>query len=116
MIVWFAGLVGALIGVQWAQQRSAPLRKPSTLGVEVVKPRQNELPRLDVEAVANDVAPSVVAVQAACDRRAVSARAIGTGLITDLRRGDRDQRSRRRRCQRQCMSASTARASPAMRQ
>jgi putative serine protease PepD len=74
MIVWLAGLIGALIGVQWAQQRSAPPRKPSTLGVAVVAPRDEDLPRLDVEEIANDVAPSVVAVQ--------------TNLVVDGRRGE----------------------------
>ena len=81
VIVWLAGLVGALIGVQWAQQRSAPLRKPSTLGINVVEPRATELPRLDVEKIANDVAPSVVAVQADLVRDGRTGEAIGTGLI-----------------------------------
>ena len=81
MIVWFAGLVGALIGVQWAQQRSAPLRKPSSLGVNVVEPRTSPLPRLDVEVIANDVAPSVVAVQSDTVRNGRAGESIGTGLI-----------------------------------
>ncbi len=81
LIVWLAGLVGALIGVQWAQQRSAPLRKPSTLGVNVVEPRASQLPRLDVEAIANDVAPSVVAVQSEQVRNGQNGESIGTGLI-----------------------------------
>jgi putative serine protease PepD len=81
MIVWLAGLIGALIGVEWAQQRAAPLRKPSTLGVTVVEPRANELPPMNVEAIANDVAPSVVAVQLDLVRNGQSGEAIGTGLI-----------------------------------
>jgi putative serine protease PepD len=81
MIVWFAGLVGALIGVQWAQQRAAPLRKPSTLGINVVKPRAGDLPRLDVEAIANDLAPSVVAVQSNLVRDGQNGESVGTGLI-----------------------------------
>ena len=81
LIVWFAGLVGALIGVQWAQQRSAPPRKPSTLGLSIVEPRATDLPRLDVEAIANDLAPSVVAVQTDLVRNGLSGEAIGTGLI-----------------------------------
>lgn len=81
LIVWLAGLVGALIGVEWAQQRSAPLRKPSTLGIKVVEPRAGDLPRLDVEAIANDLAPSVVAVQTQLNRNGRSGEAIGTGLI-----------------------------------
>lgn len=81
MIVWLAGLVGALIGVQWAQNRSGPLRKPSTLGVNVVEPRKNELPRLDVEAIANDLAPSVVAVQSSLVLNGQGGESIGTGLI-----------------------------------
>ncbi len=80
-IVWLAGLVGALIGVQWAQQRSGPPQKPSTLGVTVVEPRQNELPRLDVEAIANDVAPSVVAVQSIVVVNGRAGESLGTGLI-----------------------------------
>jgi putative serine protease PepD len=81
MIVWLSGLVGALIGVQWAQQRSAPPQKPSSLGVEVVEPRQTELPRLDVEAIANDFAPSVVAVQSNFVRDGRPGESLGTGLI-----------------------------------
>ena len=81
MIVWLSGLVGALIGVQWAQQRSAPPQKPSSLGVKVVEPRQAELPRLDVEAIANDFAPSVVAVQSNFVRDGRSGESLGTGLI-----------------------------------
>jgi putative serine protease PepD len=81
MIVWLAGLVGALIGVQWAQHRSAPLRKPSTLGVNVVEPRAEELPPMSVEVIANDVAPSVVAVQLDLVRNGQSGEALGTGLI-----------------------------------
>jgi putative serine protease PepD len=81
VIVWLAGLAGALIGVQWAQQRSGPLRKPSTLGVNVVAPRKNALPRLDVEAIANDLAPSVVAVQSALVVNGQGGESIGTGLI-----------------------------------
>jgi putative serine protease PepD len=81
MIVWLAGLVGALIGVQWAQQRSAPPRKPSTLGIEVVNPRTQDLPRLDVETIANDVAPSVVVVQSEIERFGQVGESIGSGLI-----------------------------------
>ena len=81
MIVWLAGLAGALIGVQWAQQRSGPLRKPSTLGVNVVEPRKNALPRLDVEAIANGLAPSVVAVQSSLVRNGQGGESVGTGLI-----------------------------------
>jgi putative serine protease PepD len=81
MVVWLAGLVGAMIGVQWAQNRSGPLRKPSTLGVHVVEPRKNELPRLDIEAVANDLAPSVVAVQSSLVVNGQGGESVGTGLI-----------------------------------
>ncbi len=81
MIVWMSGLVGALIGVQWAQQRSAPPQKPSSLGVKVVQPRQTDMPRLDVETVANDLAPSVVAVQSNFVRDGRPGESLGTGLI-----------------------------------
>ena len=81
MIVWLAGLVGALIGVRWAQQRAEPLRKPSTLGVNVVEPRNTPLPRLDVENIANDLAPSVVAVQSSQVRDGQAGESVGTGLI-----------------------------------
>ncbi|MDP9463013.1 MAG: trypsin-like peptidase domain-containing protein [Actinomycetota bacterium] len=81
MIVWMAGLVGALIGVQWAQQRSGPPQKPSTLGVNVVEPRDKQLPRLNVEAIANDLAPSVVAVQANLVVNGRAGESLGTGLI-----------------------------------
>jgi S1-C subfamily serine protease len=81
MIVWLAGLAGAMIGVQWAQNRSGPLRKPSTLGVSVVEPRKEQLPRLDVEVIANDLAPSVVAVQSSLVLNGQGGESIGTGLI-----------------------------------
>ena len=81
MIVWLAGLLGALIGVQWAQTRSAPPRKPSTLGINVVAPRATELPRLDVEAIANSVAPSVVAVQSEVERFGHPGESLGSGVI-----------------------------------
>lgn len=81
MTVWLAGLAGALIGVQWAQHRSAPLRKPSTLGIQVVEPRESALPRLDVEAIANDLAPSVVAVQSNLVRNGQAGESLGTGLV-----------------------------------
>ena len=81
VIVWLAGLAGSLIGVEWAQQRSGPLRKPSTLGVNVGEPRKNALPRLDVEAIANDLAPSVVAVQSSLVVNGQGGESIGTGLI-----------------------------------
>ncbi len=81
LTIWLAGLVGALIGVQWAQQRAAPLRKPSTLGIDVVEPRADVLPRLDVEAIANDLAPSIVAVQSNLVRNGQSGESVGTGLI-----------------------------------
>lgn len=81
MIVWLAGLVGALIGVRWAQERSAPLGKPSTLGLSVVKPRAQELPRLDVERIANEVGPSVVAVQTNLVVDGREGASFGTGLI-----------------------------------
>jgi S1-C subfamily serine protease len=81
MLVWLAGLVGALVGVQWAQQRSAPPRRPSTLGINVVTPRDAELPRLDVEKIANEVAPSVVAVQSNVVVNGRAGESMGTGLV-----------------------------------
>lgn len=81
MIVWLAGLVGALIGVRWAQERSAPPGKPSTLGLTVVQPRAQELPRLDVEAIANAVGPSVVAVQTDLVVDGRPGASFGTGLV-----------------------------------
>lgn len=81
MTVWLAGLVGALIGVQWAQQRSLPPRRPSTLGINVVTPRVADLPRLDVEAIANEIAPSVVAVQTNLVVNGRAGESLGTGLI-----------------------------------
>jgi S1-C subfamily serine protease len=81
MIVWLAGLLGALIGVRWAQQRSGPPQKPSTLGVNVVEPRAAEMPRLDVETIANGVAPSVVAVQSPLVVNGRQGESFGTGLV-----------------------------------
>lgn len=81
LTVWLAGLVGALIGVQWAQQRAAPPRRPSTLGINIVTPRETELPRLDVEQIANDLAPSVVAVQTGLVVNGRPGESLGTGLV-----------------------------------
>jgi putative serine protease PepD len=81
MVVWLAGLVGALIGVQWAQQRSQPPRKPSSLGISVVQPRESALPRLNVETIANEVAPSVVAVQTNLVVNGQAGESLGTGLV-----------------------------------
>jgi putative serine protease PepD len=47
----------------------------------VVEPRANALPRLDVEAIANDLAPSVVAVQSSRVVDGQGGESIGTGLI-----------------------------------
>jgi putative serine protease PepD len=82
--IWLAGLVGALIGVQWAQHRAAPLRKPSTLGIDVVAPRAEEMPRLDIEAIANELAPSVVVVQSSLVRNGQPGESVGTGLIVTV--------------------------------
>jgi putative serine protease PepD len=81
MTVWLGGLVGALIGVQWAQHRSQPPHKPSSLGINVVTPRDAELPRLDVETIANDLAPSIVAVQSTVVVNGHAGESLGTGLV-----------------------------------
>ena len=81
MTVWLAGLVGALMGVEWAQQRAQPPRKPSTLGINVVEPRSTEMPRLDVEAIANELAPSVVAVESILVVGGRTGESLGTGLV-----------------------------------
>jgi putative serine protease PepD len=51
------------------------------LGVNVVEPRDAPLPRLDVEKIANDLAPSVVSVQSTQVRNGQAGESIGTGLI-----------------------------------
>jgi S1-C subfamily serine protease len=56
-----------------------PLRKPSTLGVNVVEPR-TPTASLDVEKIANDLAPASSRSVLAGSRRS-SGESIGTGLI-----------------------------------
>ena len=95
MIVWLAGLVGALIGVQWAQQRSGPLRKPSTLGVNVVEPRNERAAparrRGDRQRSGAERRCSAVLPRRQRSRR----REHRHRPDRDCRRRDRDQRPRR---------------------
>jgi putative serine protease PepD len=78
---WAAGLLGAIVGNHLAEQRAAPPRKPSTLGITTAPPRADDLPPLDVAAIADEVGSTVVAIQRVIDDGVVSGESAGTGLI-----------------------------------
>lgn len=79
---WLAGLLGSFVGVELADRREAPPRRPSTLGLTVAEPRDAPLVPLDVPAVAAGVGASVVAVQAPVgEGEQFAGEFVGTGLI-----------------------------------
>lgn len=78
---WVAGLLGALVGAELAQRRSAPPRQPSTLGLVSAPARDQPYGPIDVAAVAADIGTSVVAIHRRIDDGTASGEASGTGLI-----------------------------------
>jgi putative serine protease PepD len=78
---WVAGLFGAIVGSQIAERRSAPPRKPSTLGVSSAPPRAEDFGPIDVAAVADEVGSTVVAIQRVITDGTVTGESAGTGLI-----------------------------------
>ncbi len=78
---WMAGLFGAVIGGQIAERRSAPPRKPSTLGITSAPPRDQPYPPIDVAAVADRVGSTVVAIQRVINDAGVTGESAGTGVI-----------------------------------
>src|SRR5688572_21485151 len=78
---WMAGLLGAVVGSQIAERRSAPPRKPSSLGITSVPPRAEPFDAMDVAAVADQVGSTVVAIQRVIDEEGVTGESAGTGVI-----------------------------------
>jgi putative serine protease PepD len=83
LVAWLAGVSGAFLGTYLADRRADPPRRPSTLGLVVAEPRDQDLPALDVAAVSASVGASVVAIQVVVDDDdgAELGEAIGTGII-----------------------------------
>jgi putative serine protease PepD len=78
---WMAGLFVAVIGSQIAERRSAPPRKPSTLGITSAPARDQPYPPMDVAAVADQVGSTVVAIQRVINDAGVTGESAGTGVI-----------------------------------
>ncbi len=78
---WMAGLLGALMGSEIADQRDAPPRRASTLGIAVAEPRTDAPGPIDVAAVTDEVAISVVAIQRVIGVDGELGESAGTGLI-----------------------------------
>jgi S1-C subfamily serine protease len=78
---WLAGLLGAFMGTEIADSRSAPPRRASTLGVEVAAPRTDVPGAIDVAAVAEHVGISVVAIQRVIGANGELGQSSGTGVV-----------------------------------
>jgi len=81
VVAWAAGLLGAWMGVRWAEGGRVPARQASTLGLVMVAPREEPLPPIDVYTAASAVGPAVVTVSASSSRNDVQGQSTGTGLI-----------------------------------
>jgi putative serine protease PepD len=78
---WLSGLAGAFVGTSLANRRTSPPRTASTLSVIPARMRDEPLPPMDVGAVANAVAASIVAIQRPVGEDEVIGEATGTGVI-----------------------------------
>lgn len=76
-LVWAAGLVGVLVGVEIADRRDTPTRQASSLAVTTGSPREDPYGPIDVAAVAGTIAASTVAIQV----RGSEGISSGTGVI-----------------------------------
>lgn len=81
LVAWGAGLLGAWMGVRWADGDRAPARQASTLGLVTVPPRAEPLPSLDVYTAASTVGPAVVSISAFSERNDVLGQSTGSGVI-----------------------------------
>ena len=81
VVAWVAGVIGAWMGVRWADDSAAPARVASTLGLVEVAPREQPLPGLDVPVVAGVIAPSVVHVMAIASDGELVGRSTGSGVV-----------------------------------
>ncbi|MDO8390271.1 MAG: trypsin-like peptidase domain-containing protein [Actinomycetota bacterium] len=81
VVAWVAGLFGSWIGAELAEDDITPARTPSTLGIVAAAPREQQLPTLDVYAVAATIAPSVVSIHAQVSRDGVLGAGSGSGVV-----------------------------------
>lgn len=77
VIAWVAGFTGAVFGDQIAEWIDAPPNRSSDEPLDVAAPRDPVDRRVDVAAVANFIAPSVVTINADVD----GGTSVGTGVI-----------------------------------
>ncbi len=77
-----AGAVGAVIG-RGLDDDPAPPQRASTVAIDVGETRDGDLPAIDVAAVADRIAPSVVTISADIEVPGLgSGGSVGTGVIT----------------------------------
>lgn len=77
VIAWSAGLIGALMGSRFADVLDSPPKRASDEPIDVAAPRDPIEARLDVGAVIDAVAPSVVTISADVG----GGQSVGTGVI-----------------------------------
>jgi putative serine protease PepD len=77
VIAWIAGFTGAVFGDQIAEWIDAPPNRSSDEPLDVAAPRDPVDRRVDVAAVANYIAPSVVTINADVE----GGTSVGTGVI-----------------------------------
>ena len=77
VVVWAAGLAGALFAGQVDDWLDSPPSKPSTQPLDVAEPSDVSNERADVKAVADYLAPSVVTISADVN----GGTSVGTGVI-----------------------------------
>jgi putative serine protease PepD len=80
-VAFAAGAVGVLIGTKLVDRTPAPPAVPSGQAIDV-STRTGDLPRIDVGAVSEAVAPSVVTISADVAQGEAAGESIGTGIIT----------------------------------
>ncbi|MEX2627549.1 MAG: trypsin-like peptidase domain-containing protein, partial [Ilumatobacteraceae bacterium] len=86
VVAWTAGLVGAVVGIQFDRADQPPPRVASERPIDVAAPRDDALPSIDVAGVAAEVGPSVVTISADIDTEmgdggSRQGGSIGTGII-----------------------------------
>lgn len=75
-----AGLVGAVVNEE-LDGDPAPRQRASSVALDVGAARDGDLPAIDVAAVADHIAPSVVTISADIEREGLGGGSVGTGVI-----------------------------------
>ncbi len=78
---WLSGMGGAFVGTYLANRRDDPPHRPSSLGVVVAPPRDQEYGPIDVASVNAVVGASVVAIQRVIADGPLQGESFGTGVI-----------------------------------